>query len=520
MLLKNCLQNKFAMNDKLKIVLISNVVFEPYLYTYIKALFLKCESQIEFVNVSCDEIDETMEIKNADYVVVCLNFEVLFPDAIVELAGGQKSVKELEDYIVSLYYGMHSLLKQYNNSIILFGLEDYCYQGDLVFGTIPRMEGLIDRINGKLIEIFSEDTYIDLKRLIAKVGTKYAYSSKGKYRWNAPYSKELIEQMSNEIYKCHLRNAGRTKKCLVLDCDNVLWGGILLEKGIEGILLDNSGLGRSYQDFQRFLLELYYRGVILTICSKNDEADVLKVFREHSGMILKEEHIALFCANWNNKSDNIKHISNVLNIGLESIVFVDDLPFEVGAVSTIIPEVKSIIYNRDNIYNDLCCFNVKSKVDIVNIKRRNKTYLTNAKRYELQMSSGSFEEYLNKLEINTSIDKASYSEIARISELTQRSNKCTNGIRYTVNELKEKYADPQYRLWSVYVSDKFSNLGLVGAIGVKGEELDLFVLSCRALGRKIEDQMILLLKDQNVRNYSFKTTKKNEELQLKFDLVL
>ena len=127
--------------------------------------------------------------------------------------------------------------------------------------------------------MLADDVYIDLKHLITKIGINSLYSSKGKYRWNAPYSKELMALMADEVNKQYLIHTGRTKKCIVLDCDNVLWRGVFSEDGIEGIHLGNSGLGREYQDFQRFLLSLYYYGVILTVCSKHDEADVLCVFR-------------------------------------------------------------------------------------------------------------------------------------------------------------------------------------------------------------------------------------------------
>lgn len=153
--------------------------------------------------------------------------------------------------------------------------------------------------------MIGDDVFVALKRLIEKNGISNLYNTKSKYRWNAPYSKELIEFMEYEVYKQYQIYLLQSKKCVVLDCDNVLWEGVLSEEGIEGIRLDASGLCREYQDFQRFLLSLYYRGVILTICSKNDEADVLRVFREHTGMLLREEHIACFQVNWSDKPTNI-----------------------------------------------------------------------------------------------------------------------------------------------------------------------------------------------------------------------
>ena len=142
------------------------------------------------------------------------------------------------------------------------------------------------------------DNYIDIKSIIAKVGIESAFDDKGKYRWNTPYSRKLLGEIAQEVHKRYLIDNGITKKCVVLDCDNVLWGGILSENGIEHIQLGSSGLACSYQNFQRFMLNLYYHGVIITVCSKNGKLDVLHMFKEHDEMILKEEHIACFCANW------------------------------------------------------------------------------------------------------------------------------------------------------------------------------------------------------------------------------
>lgn len=317
----------------------------------------------------------------------------------------------------------------------------------------------------------------------------------------------------------YLIHIGDTRKCVVLDCDNVLWGGILSEDGIENIYLGD-GLGRQYQDFQCFLLTLYYHGVILAICSKNDEADVLRVFREHNGMILKEKNIACFKVDWNNKAENIKLISDELNIGLDSIVFIDDSEHEINLVRSVLPEVLSLLYDRDNIYDKLTCFNLCNSVNLSNVEQRNKTYQTNNQRKSLKEQCKTYGEYLEMLDIAIDIHETRQSEIARISELTQRTNKCTNGVRYTVEQIKQKTSDTDYKLYSVFVSDKFSDLGLVGVIGTKGDFMDLFSLSCRALGRNVEEKMLEFIIANNVLYYNFISTYKNDSLHLKIEQYL
>ena len=343
---------------------------------------------------------------------------------------------------------------------------------------------------------------------------KNAYNTKGLYRWNAPYSKALIDLMVGEVYKHHLIATGNTKKCLVLDCDNVLWGGILSEDGIENIKLSGSGLGKAYQDFQRFILSLYYHGIILAICSKNDLLDVMTIFNQHSGMVIKKEHIACFQVNWNNKPDNIKMIANTLNIGLDSIVFVDDSPTEIEAIKSILPEVTTILFNYDTVYEQLACFNLKNNFNMTEINNRNKTYQTNRFREELKSKYQEYSEYIKALDIKIDIHEAKLIECNRISEITQRTNKCTNGKRYGVTEIKECVLSNSIDVYAVSVSDRFSDLGIVGVFAVESDMITLFSLSCRALGRDVEKEILNYIKAKyQINKVNYQSTGKNEALK-------
>ena len=326
----------------------------------------------------------------------------------------------------------------------------------------------------------------------------------------------MIESAAREIHKRYLIENGTTKKCLVLDCDNVIWGGILSEDGIENINLSKRGLGRPYQDFQKFILSLYYHGVILAICSKNDFSDVETVFSEHSEMILKMEHISCFKVNWENKAANIKLIAETLNIALDSIVFIDDSITEIHAVKTILPEVVSILYDHESIYDKLSCFNIKCDVDIKGIMKRSDTYRTNQFRKELEEQYENYDEYITSLDIKLDIHRAKPIEFARMAEITQRTNKCTNGKRYTVADIKVRIKNAISDFYTVGVSDRFSDLGLVGVVEVENNIVTLFSLSCRALGRNIENSMAdFILRNHQVDKFEFYSTGKNEEFKRK-----
>jgi len=502
----NVYMNKFV--DKcIRLVAISNIILEPYLNTSIENIFNKNGLIVKFNQYQLSEIQQyTTELSIADGVFVIIDLQSSYCDETNSLSSIILDVKHTYDKIKSIC----------NSNITWFGFEKYSSHSKNYLGHVYINEKNIDLINREISQhLQPSDVFIDFNYIIAEVGIKEAYNTKNKYRWNSPYSKELVNEISKEIYKQFMIYAGITPKCLVLDCDNVLWGGILSEDGIEGIRISNDGFGRSFQDFQRYLLDLYHHGVILTVCSKNDEADILKVFREHSGMLLKEEHIAVFQCSWDNKPSNIIKISEYLNIGLNSMVFVDDSDFEIESVKSILPEITAIKYNRNIIYEQLSCFNLKSNINIDVIRERNTTYKTNAFRNELKLACSNFDEYIQSLDMHIDIHISLPSELCRISELTLRTNKCTNGKRYTLEQLKTIICDDSYVLYTVYLSDKFSSLGLVGTFGIRENILDLFSLSCRALGRSVEDRMIEFICTVGVCKVDYRSTGKNDDIHVK-----
>ena len=502
-----------------RITLLTNICFEPYWRTFIKQRFSRLSYDTQLNAILYDEYQDNIDdFRFANLILVCLSFEELYSNLSNDILSGKTTYKAIENDCINKCSNLYSYIKSHSKaSLIWFGFEDYYCLQCRNYGALLSFEGLVDQLNFALNDMIKEDSFIDFKRLIATVGIKNAYDTKGKYRWNASYSKELISLMVDEIYKQHLITTGNTKKCLVLDCDNVLWGGILSEDGIEGIKIGGNGLGKPFQNFQRYLLDLYYHGVILTVCSKNDESEVLRVFRKHTGMLLKEEHIACFRCNWNNKPDNIKDISESLNIGLDSIVFVDDSVFETESVNTMLPQVTTILFQRDTVYDELSCFNLKCDIDLQTVRERTSTYKTNILRSELQKNASSYEDYISSLEMIVDIHKTTECELARISELTQRTNKCTNGTRYTIDQIKSKISSADYELYTVCLSDKFSNFGVVGVIGIKGYTIDLFSLSCRALGRRVEENMIEFALERKANKVYFCNTNKNEGIGILFE---
>ena len=499
----------------LHISVISDIIFDPHFPPLIKKHFGDNANvyPIPYGEQNDDEHRKRLDI--SDVVIVWLNIETAFSNIWNIRYSQAATEQQIIEKVVSSCKKLYDDLQAYKNAHVLWFLfEDYFIKLPIVSGY--HYDALVDKINIELSNALKNNvSFIDLKRITAEIGIANAYDSKGKYRWSAPYSKALVETAVKEIHKQYLIEKGVTKKCLVLDCDNVLWGGILSEDSVENLKLGGSGFGRPYQDFQRFVLSLYYHGVILAVCSKNDLPDVLTMFRKHSEMLLKEEHIACFQVNWGNKPDNIRQIAATLNISLDSMVFIDDSPVEVEAVKSLLPEVTAILYERDSVYTRLSCFNLKSNVNIADIEKRNETYRTNQSRETLKSQYESYSEYIEALEIKIDIHEALPIEFSRISELSQRANKCTNGKRYTVSEIKERASCKNSKIYSFSVSDRFSDLGLVGAFEIEGNTLIFFNLSCRALGRELEEKILAFINDNHeIKAVEFHSSGKNDDIKI------
>jgi FkbH-like protein len=288
------------------------------------------------------------------------------------------------------------------------------------------------------------------------------------------------------------------RKCLVLDLDNTLWGGVIGEDGIAGIELGHSGVGLAYREFQMAILALYRRGVILAVASKNNPADALAAIESHPDMVLRAEHFAVLEIHWQDKHESIKRVAERLDIGLDSFVFWDDNPMERGMVRSmlpdvLVPEVPTEPSDYARFLRGLTCFDTLSLT--VEDQRRGQMYREQAARdtfLEQSSSGGSLDDYFASLEMVVQIDKASDVSIPRIAQLTQRTNQFNlTTRRYTDTEVRARASDPAWRVYTLSVRDRFGDLGLIGAAmlhaGDDAWELDTFLMSCRALGRRVEE---------------------------------
>lgn len=291
------------------------------------------------------------------------------------------------------------------------------------------------------------------------------------------------------------------KKVLALDCDNLLWGGVVGEDGIEGLILSNDHPGRSFRLFQEMLLELKKRGVLLALVSKNEEADVWNVFEHHPEMVLFRSDIAAYRINWKEKSSNLYEIARELNVGLDSFVFVDDSPVECLEVETNAPEVTVVSMPSEaaryaETLSELWCFDSLSITS--EDKMRTEFVAGEQQRRELQQSETSLESYLESLKLVVQIRFAEEVDLLRVSQLTQKTNQFNLSlIRRSLPEIKNIHKSGSILVLNL--KDRFGDYGLVGVAILKQEDncllLDSFLISCRALGRGVEQAFLYTVFD-------------------------
>jgi FkbH-like protein len=287
----------------------------------------------------------------------------------------------------------------------------------------------------------------------------------------------------------------KRKKCLALDLDNTLWGGVLGEDGIAGVALGGDYPGKAFLFFQHQILELSRQGIILVVCSKNNIDDVRQMWSEHPDVALKEEHFAALRINWSNKADNIREMAQELNIGLDGFVFLDDNPSERELIKKYLPEVTVPDFPEQpyllptffkKIVEEYFAVYALTNED----RAKTEQYKANILRANMQRSFTNMDEYIRSLEIELKIAEANELTLSRVAQMTQKTNQFNlTTRRYTDADLKDML-HTGYRIFTLSVSDKFGDSGLTGTCIVKIENdkaaINSLLLSCRVLGKDIE----------------------------------
>jgi FkbH-like protein len=355
--------------------------------------------------------------------------------------------------------------------------------------------------NSSQIKIINISDIFNQYKLESIIDKKYYYLSKIVIN---PQLTKVFQEWFGKVLKAI---KGERKKCLVLDLDNTIWGGILGEDGITGIKLGNNYPGNCFVEFQKQLREAKRNGVLLAISSKNNEEDVWQAFEDHPDMILKKADFVAHRINWNNKAVNIREIAEELNIGIDSIVFIDDNPVERALVGQLEPEVTladfpdrpyELIAFFQKVYQEYFLIYQLTAEDLVKTEQ----YKANSIRSQNSKGFESISDYLVSLNTIVSISKADTFNIPRIAQLTQKTNQFNlTTRRYTEHEVSDLNNNGNL-IFCASVSDKFGDNGITvaGLIFVNANEaiIDNYLLSCRILGREIESTIL-----KTILNYLF-----------------
>jgi FkbH-like protein len=373
-------------------------------------------------------------------------------------------------------------------------------------GEVGQAEA-IRRLNLELLRLAREHAgvyLLDYDALVARYG-RAAWHDESKWlTMRMPIAASCLIQMANEWLRFLQPLTGRSCKALVTDLDNTLWGGIIGEDGLSGIRLGPEYPGAAFRSLQRAILDLYRRGIILAVCSKNNLSDAMEVLESHPGMLLRPHHFAVLRINWNDKAQNLREIAAELNIGVEALAFLDDSPIERKWIRSQLPEATVIDLPDDpmayaSALRESPAFERLSTS--AEDRERGHYYAGQRLRTELKQSTASLEEFYRSLLLEVDVSLLTPQDMTRVAQLTQKTNQFNlTTRRYNEQQIGKMAAGADWRVYTVRVRDRFGDNGLVGVAitHLQGRvcEIDTFLLSCRVIGRTVETALLATIAEQ------------------------
>jgi FkbH-like protein len=340
------------------------------------------------------------------------------------------------------------------------------------------------------------DILIDVDWLAQSIGLEEWYDDRNWYIGRMPCAQKALPLYADFIARSLAAIRGKARKCLILDLDNTLWGGVIGDDGLEGIYLNQGDArGEAFRAIQETALDLRKRGIVLAVCSKNEDAIARTPFRSHQGMLLKEDDIAVFMANWDDKATNIERIARQLDLGLDAMVLLDDNPVERAQVREALPQVAVPEVGDDpTAYPRLLL--AAGYFESVSFTRediaRAHEYRSNAERSRMLEGSRNLEDFLRSLQMQirfAPFDAAGRKRITQLINKTNQFNVTTR--RYTEQQVEAMEKSAAHFTLQVAVSDKFGDNGMISVVicNVAGAEwhVDTWLMSCRVLNRKVEE---------------------------------
>jgi len=426
--------------------------------------------------------------------------------------------KEKKDFIDSKLQEIFDIITFFvnnsNSKLIIsnFNSPSYSSYGIASLNTNFGLKDMVLYINKKLKEfILNQNSMLifDFDGFVSKFGEKNVFNYQNYFFGDIKIDLDYIPYFANELIPFVIAQLGISKKCIVLDLDNTLWGGTVGEDGFDGIKLGPQSPGNTFLEFQKYLKALKNRGIILAINSKNNFNDAIQVIKEHPYMILREEDFACMRINWNDKVSNMSEIAQELNIGIDSIVFFDDDPLNREFMRTALSDVYTVDLPKDSseyvpILQELAEFSVFEITD--EDSKRAQMYVQQRKRKEFETSTPNLDSLLRNLSLELIIKNSNSFTMPRISQLILKTNQFNlTTKRYTAEEITNFTNDDNMIVGCAQVKDKFGDHGITGVFIIKklnSDEwfIDTFLLSCRIIGREIEQGILYYIINEAKKN--------------------
>lgn len=397
---------------------------------------------------------------------------------------------------------VRALCESTDTKVIYFNYPEI---DDTVFGqyasrTSSSFTYQIRKLNYELMNLTQEypNLYIcDIASLQSKYGRDMMFDSSVYVSTEMVLSIDILPYVASRVMDIICAIEGKFKKCLILDLDNTVWGGVVGDDGWENIQVGHGlGIGKAFSEFQQWIKKLKNRGIIIAVCSKNDEDKAKEPFEKNPEMVLRLDDIAVFIANWENKADNIRTIQRILNIGFDSMVFLDDNPFERNIVRENIPEVcvPELPEDPGDYLEYLYSLNLFETATYSSAdKDRTKQYQVEAKRVQSAQKFTNEADFLKSLDMVSVVEGFTAFNTPRVAQLSQRSNQFNlRTIRYTDGEIAALAKSDKHVCFSFTLEDKFGDNGLICVVILEKKDsetlfIDTWFMSCRVLKRGMEN---------------------------------
>lgn len=474
------------------------------LATAIKGYGIEYGINLNIFEAGFDQIDLLVFDNNSiiytdsfDFILIYISSEKLY-DKFINYKNNERE-NFADEYISYINNLINTIKTKTKSKIIIFNfisLENDIF-GNYSLSVKSSFTFQIMKLNYLLNEQSILDNFhiLDYNKICQLYGYNNIINKKYYYAAKITINIEYLPAVAKNITDIISSSIGNIKKCVILDLDNTLWGGIVGDDGYDKIQIGSLGSGPIYTDIQKYFKELKNRGIILAVCSKNDENNAKEPFIKNKEMILSLDDITIFTANWNDKASNIADIQKQLNISYDSMVFIDDNPAERELVKNIIPDItvpdlpgepeKYLSFIKSlNLFETISF----SQEDLI----RTNFYHEEFKRNENKKQYSSIEEYLKHLEMKSSVKPLDNFNYARVSQLTQRTNQFNmRNSRYTEEDILKIMNSNEYASFIFSLKDKFGDYGIISAVILKIYDnnifIDTWVMSCRVFGRGMEN---------------------------------